>query len=495
MKNKISSLRLISLIVFLLIAGTAVLFMAITYYSAKQYHQATTQLLNREVAEHIAKFTSPYQKKGINKAIADSVFHNAMVLSPSIEVYFLDTNGRVMYYDAPDKDIVQWTVPLDPLNRYIASEGKKFITGIDPRDPDEEKIFSAAKVNASGRYQGYIYVILGSKEFRLASNILYNSHIGNLLLQAFMFVVISSIIITWLYLRRVEKRFHRMIGVLERFKKGDYNARFQKEKNSEFSVFTESFNNMAELLVRNIVHLKQSEEGRKQLIVNISHDLRTPLSIARGYAETLSIKKSENQNLPDKQDHYIDLVIQKITQVEHMVTQLFELSRIESGEIVPHKQPFIFSEIVFEVMNSLMLPASHKNITIECAECSDFSWIDADIKMMESVVQNIIINAISYTKEKNIICVSMKQIENELVFVVENPADPLPDDVLAWINAGSHGDGDSRPQKSMIGLSIVKRIIHLHHFDLLVTSVNGYNTFRIIMPLFRNIQENLTNPD
>ncbi len=487
MKNKITSLRLVLLLVFLMITGTAALFMAITYYSAQQYHQATTQLLNREVAEHIAKFTSPYERKGINKIIADSVFHNAMVLSPSIEVYFLDTTGRVIYFDAPEREILQRTVPLDPIRKYISEEGKIFITGRDPRDPDEEKIFSAAKVNVAGKDHGYIYVILGSKEFRVASHILYNSHIGNLLLKAFMFVIISSIIITWLYLRRVEKRFNRMIAVLERFKKGDYNARFQNEKSSEFSVFTESFNTMAELLVRNINNLKRSEEERKQLVVNISHDLRTPLSIARGYAETLSIQKKENQLQPGKQDEYTQLIVQKITQVEHMVTQLFELSRIESAEIIPHKQPFIFSEIVLEIINSLMLPASHKNITIECFECSDFSWINADIKLMESVVQNILINAISYSKEKSAVRVSMKQVKKKLVFVVENLGDTLPNDLLEWINAASDRDSDIRPQKSMIGLTIVKRIIHLHQFDLRVTSGKGHNTFQIEMPLFTNV--------
>lgn len=483
MKNKIISLRLISLIVFLLIMGTAILFMTITYFSAQQYHQATTQLLNREVAEHIAKFSSPYEKKGINKIIADSVFHHAMVLSPSIEVYFLDTTGRVIYYDAPEKEIIQRMIPLDPIKRYIQSAGKIFITGRDPRDPGEDKIFSAAKVHGSGREEGFIYVILGSKEFRLASHILYNSHIGNLLLKAFIFVIISSVIITSLYLRRVEKRFNRMIGVLERFKNGDYTARFTQEKNSEFSVFTESFNKMAALLVSNIHQLKRSEEERKQLVVNISHDLRTPLAIARGYAETLSIQKGDHQ-VSDKQEQYVQLIIQKITQVEHLVTQLFELSRIESAEIVPHYQPFIFSEIVLEIINSLMLPASHKSITIDSTRSSDHSWINADIKMMESVVQNIIINAISYTAENETIRVITERAEHELIFTVENPGEPLSDDVLAWLNAATVNDSELRPQKSIIGLTIVKRIVNLHRFSLHMASADGKNVIKISMPLF-----------
>ncbi|MDQ3681661.1 MAG: hypothetical protein M3352_01145, partial [Bacteroidota bacterium] len=90
--------RRITFLVFSLITVLGLLFILITYLATTHYHQASTQLLNREVAAHIAKFTSPFENDGINKQKADSVFHNAMVISPSAEVYFLDTTGKVMAY-------------------------------------------------------------------------------------------------------------------------------------------------------------------------------------------------------------------------------------------------------------------------------------------------------------------------------------------------------------------------------------------------------------
>ncbi len=159
MKEKqFSIFRRITIMVFSLITILGVLFIAITYLSTKHYHQASTQLLNKDVAAHIAQFTSPFDKNGINKQKADSVFKNAMVISPSVEVYFLDTAGTVVAFYAPEKDIRLWKVPLNNIQTYIVDSGKNYIKAPDPKDPGNPKIFSASEVVESGAKLGYIYV-------------------------------------------------------------------------------------------------------------------------------------------------------------------------------------------------------------------------------------------------------------------------------------------------------------------------------------------------
>ncbi len=98
--KKITIFRRIGILFFTLITVLCLLFMAISYFLTTNFHQASTQLLNKEVAAHIAKFTSPFEKNGINKSKADSVFKNTMVLSPGAEIYFLDTAGKVMAFYA-----------------------------------------------------------------------------------------------------------------------------------------------------------------------------------------------------------------------------------------------------------------------------------------------------------------------------------------------------------------------------------------------------------
>jgi hypothetical protein len=92
MKTKTFSLfSRILLLVFTLITVLSITFMFIAYWAVIHFYQASTQLLNKDVAAHIARFTSPFDQDGLNRQKADSVFYQAMVISPSVDVYFLDT--------------------------------------------------------------------------------------------------------------------------------------------------------------------------------------------------------------------------------------------------------------------------------------------------------------------------------------------------------------------------------------------------------------------
>jgi len=226
-EKRFNIFRRVTILVFSLITVLGLLFILITYLATTHYHQASTQLLNREVAAHIAKFTSPFENDGINKPKADSVFHDAMVISPSAEVYFLDTTGKVIAYHAEEEEIKLRNVRLANIKKYIESQGQIYIKAPDPKDPSDPKIFSAAEVFGKQKKLGYIYVILGSNRYESIMDLLFSSHISNLTIRSFIVIILLSIIISLLYLNRIKQSFNRIIGVLEKFEHGDYNARFK----------------------------------------------------------------------------------------------------------------------------------------------------------------------------------------------------------------------------------------------------------------------------
>ncbi|MGI8952664.1 MAG: HAMP domain-containing sensor histidine kinase [Chitinophagaceae bacterium] len=458
--------------------------MLITYLAATHFYQASTQLLNKDVAAHIAKFASPFDHNGLNKQKADSVFQNAMVISPSAEVYFLDTTGKVIDFHAPENEIKLWKLPLENVKKEIASRGKAYIKGPDPKDPSNEKIFSAAEVNGKHGKLGYIYVILGSSEYRNVTDMLFSSHISSLALEAFCFIIVLSIVVSIFYVARLQKRFNQIVNVLDRFQEGDFEARFQINKGDDMFPITQAFNKMADLLVYNINRLKKSEKERKNFIANISHDLRTPLAIAKGYSETLLIKKDNPEINSQKKEDYLQLISNKIQQVEKMVEQLFELSKLESATFEPQKEPFIFSEILQEAVNASALVASQKNIHIYCEGCQNNTWIFADIRMIERVIQNLLSNAISYSFKNGQVQIYLKRRNNELIFQIENTGDNLPQDLIEWINSGEDNYMLSeKPVKSAIGLAIVKKILHLHNYSFQVKSNAQENAFSFHMAI------------
>ncbi len=474
-KGKLSLFKRIIILIFLLITVLSLLFIVITYLTTKEFYQSATQLTDKDVAVHIARFASPFQDEGINKTVADSVFYNAMVLNPSIEVYFLDTTGKIMYYQSPDSTIKLWKIPLENIQKHIQSKGEDYIKGPDPKEPSQQKVFSAAEVINNGKKVGYIYVILGGNAYSTTSNILFGSHVISLAIIAFCVIIFISVVLTFWYINRLQRNFKKIIAILNEYMQGDFNVRFEVKKNDEFAPITESFNRMATLLSYNIDKLKQTEQERKNFIATISHDLRTPLSVAKGYTETALTKISRGDIDKPEIDAFIQMVHKKLQQIETMVHDLFELSRMESVHFTPNKEPFIFSEILNEMFAVYEKRAAEKNIQLDCTGCEDTSWINADIRMIERVLQNLLDNAVKYTPAGGSIHISLEKKSNLLTITFTNSGNALSDELINWINITAQRINDPviiKPANSGLGLLIVKKALELHDYSFHVISEN-----------------------
>jgi len=485
--RKLTIFRRFAAVIVSLITILGLLFITITYLATTNYHQASTQLLNKDIAKHLAAFTTAFTPSGINKKIADSVFKNAMVLNPSAEVYFLDNNGKVIYYHALDQEIKQWTIDLKPLKKYIAADGTQYTKAINPKHPEQQQIFSAAAIGSKQNPQGFIYVVLGSNKSENITELLWGSHILKLAIQTFIVIILLSFLVSFLYIQRMRKNFQQMISVLERFEGGDYSARFDRNVQNELEPVTAAFNKMADLLAKTISKLTKAEQDRKNFIATISHDLRTPMSIARGYTETLLLNREKGDISAEDQEYYSRLIYSKMLQIENMVRQLFELSRMEAVEFEPHIEPFVLSEIVQEAINGSQLVAAENNVDLQCTQCLYHVWVNADISMMERVVQNLVDNALKNTLPGGQIQAAISVERDWVIFSIDNTAPPLPQDLLQWINLNTEGDAllERRPQKSGLGLVIVQKILHLHH-TLLKASRQGHrNQFTFRLPVYR----------
>jgi len=472
----------IGIFVFLVINALGVLFVVVTYNATSDYFQASTQLLNKDVAANIARLSEPFSKKGIDHKKADSVFNSTMIISPNTEVYFLDTMGNVKYYYAPDSLIKERKVPVTRIEAYL-SDHLLLIKNTDPRDPGTPKIFSAAPVSFQNQKIGYIYVILAGMEYRSVADFVFKSQVGGWATKVFFIIILATVIFSLLYTSRLQKRFNHVIYILDQFKDGNVNVRFNIQQNDEFFPIADAFNRMVAMLDENFSRLKLLESERKNFLANISHDLRTPLAVARGYTETLMIAKAVDL---EERERHLEIIQNKIIQVEKLVLQLFELSKMESVDFTPHKEPFVFSEILHESIKGAELQARKKNITISCENCQDSSLIDADIGMMERVVQNLLENALKYTNENGTINIVLSRESGTLIVLLENSGELIKGELLDWINNNAADAGVRRPKQAGLGLALVKRILHLHGFEFIAdTTVWQYNRFIITINSYK----------
>jgi len=278
-----------------------------------------------------------------------------------------------------------------------------------------------------------------------------------------------------------------MIDVLEKFEAGDFTARFEIKNDDELAPVTHAFNKMADLLSYNINSLTKAEQERKDFIANVSHDLKTPLAIARGFTETLLIKKEGGDLSEQQRQEYVQLILVKIEQVETMVKQLFELSKIEAAEFKAHKEPFVLSEIAQETITTFQLMAQEKEVKLICAQCQYHVWINADIHMMERIVQNLVDNAVKSTTKGGKILAYLEVENKELIFRIDNTGDPLPEDLLNWINNLNGQDSLSmaRPAKLGLGLLIVQKMLYMHGTTLKASAKDSTtNIFSFRIPVY-----------
>ena len=360
----------LTLAFLLLVLLMSVCFIITTVYFTNKYVEETTQKLNASLAQELIeeKFQadSPFLEDGsVNKDLFGDLMHDMMAVNRSIEVYLVSRTGDILYsvvLDHSNPNEPAQRIDLDPVNEFIEHGGQQYILGDDPRNSGEQKIFSAASFNHDGR-EGYIYIVLTGKAWEEITSSLFASYFIRLSAGATALVMIFTIIIGGISIWFLTKNLREIIKAVRRFREGDTDIRIENPEKSDLSVLATTFNEMADTIVENMDEIKSVDRLRRELIANVSHDLRTPLSVLKGYAETLQIK-SDELNDSQKSD-YLEKIQKSSDKLSRLVMQLFEYSKLEAKQVTPEKEPFSIVDLSLDLIGNYSIIAKEKDIEIE----------------------------------------------------------------------------------------------------------------------------------
>lgn len=495
MINNTISLKLIRKIILsflLLIVLVGISYILMTFYLTSKYFEETSQKLNADLANHLIdeKFQneSPFlADDSINKALFGDIMHDMMAVNRSIEVYLLDLDGTVRYsvvLDHTDPKNPSTKVNTQPIKDFLSCGGNRYILGDDPRDTNKQKIFSAAPFSIEGN-EGFIYIILASQKFEEITASLAGSYFLRLGLGASIATIIFSAILGIVVIWTLTKNLRQIIFAVKRFKEGDLNSRIENAENADLSILSETYNEMADTIVTNIDELKSVESLRRELIANVSHDLRTPLAIMQGYIETLQIKsKSISENDRDKYLH----IIQKSTEkLSSLVSQLFEYSKLEAKQVEPKKEPFQISELANDVYNTYQKIAEQRNIQIKLKAAETLPLVFGDISLIERIIQNLMDNALKYSPENGEVIIEINATDNDVLISIHDngPGIPEAEQLHIFERFKRSNMTQESPSGTGIGLAIVKKIIELHESTINVISrPNQGTTFQFNLPTY-----------
>ena len=306
--------------IFLLIL---LIFTVITIYiavnSARNYSVEVNQKLNWNLAGNTINQIKPNFENGkLNREAIEDIVHSLMVINPSVEVYLLDTKGKILSYVAPEKVVKLKSVSLVPVKQFLNQKQHNIIYGDDPRNPTEKKTFSAAELKEDGNIIGYIYIVLASQEYVSAAQMVLGSYILGLSIRSVITILLVSAIVGLLAIWLITNKLNSIVTGIQQFQSGNLKARITVRNNNELDTIGLAFNDMANTLANNIQELKDTDEFRKELINNISHDLRTPVASIQGYAETLILKK-DSLGASD-QLKYLQIIYTSCDKLKKLVT-------------------------------------------------------------------------------------------------------------------------------------------------------------------------------
>jgi len=477
-----SKLAAVLTILFCLVG---LVFVVVTMFSTEMYQQEVIQRLNIKLAEHIVSEKLLIKENRVNREALEEIFHMMMVINPSIEIYLIDPNGKILAYSAPRDKVKRNYVDVAPVRELLGGKVQIPLLGDDPRDPSGKKIFTATRIPEHGRLEGYLYVILGGEAYDSVVQKLKASYIlqlsGWMIGASLLFALTAGLILFALLTGRL-KRLSKAVGeynVAEPLELTQLPITRSHGKGDEIDRLASTFKKMAEKIQDQMKELRESDNLRRELIANVSHDLRTPLSTLQGYVETLLLK--ESQLSEDEKRTYLETAVKHCERLGNLVSELLELAKLESGQIRLQYEPFNLSELVQDVILKFQLKAKEKGVQLIPSTQTDIAFVKGDIGLIERVFENLIENAIQYTPKDGSVEVRLLRDADRISVEIRDSGSGIPEEELSHIfqrfyRLDKTRKGDSG--HSGLGLAIAKKILELHQSMIKVRSrLNSGTTF------------------
>lgn len=540
----------LSLALLILTAAVGGGFFLIEQWSTGQYYEELTQRLNAPIAMYVTDQAALIKDGEVNKAEMARLAEQAMVINPTAEVYLLDKAGRILDHALPPDTVQLSAVDMEPVHALINASRTMPIRGSDPRNPADNKVFSAHPVLNDGQLEGYLYVILGGRKYEeLASNI-RGSYVGTVSLSAIVALVAAAFITGLLVFSLLTRRLTRLTAAVQTFSDSNFapessdaisqlqlgkgkswgadghnegnnnggKGRDKKQSNSrdEILQLSSAVQGMANKIAELFDGLKETDRLRRELISNVSHDLRTPLASMLGYVDTLLLKNDQLSSA--EREHYLEVVRNHTRRLETMIGDLFELSKLEADSVRPNMESFVLAELLQDVCQEFELEAERRDITINIeyergASSDSYSgnnsgnksdkavskagpsslMVYADIALVQRVLENLLRNALNFTTNGGSISLSLKARADKVAVSVVDTGRGIPADKLDTIFERFYTSGTSMPVESEadnnstgLGLAIVKRILDLHGCRITVSSVvDEGSCFEFDLPVAR----------
>lgn len=283
--------------------------------------------------------------------------------------------------------------------------------------------------------------------------------------------------------KRKMKQIEAMAQGVKEIEKGNLAYRIEKKGEDEIAALTENINNMAEELMINIEKERKLEKQKNELITNVSHDLRTPLTSIMGYLRLLRDSKYENK---EQHDEYMRIAFVKSEQLKNLIEDLFEYTKLTNENIVLEKQEVCMNELLDQLIEELVPQAEEHGLVFVKKFPEERAYAAIDSEKMVRVFENLLMNAIKYSQDDGEIKVFLQRQRRNIQITVANHSEEFTKEELENLFERFYKKDQSRSrvtEGSGLGLAIAKSIVELQGGEIRAEYEDGIVQFIVSLPI------------
>jgi len=470
--------KLVAVLVFFAIT-MALMFLVVTRHLDTMRSQELHQKLYRTLASQLVQDQLLPESENLDSLRIQQVFDRLRVINPRIDVYLLDDDGKIVASSVRTR-IIRNTVDLGPIRKFLDEKADLPIHGDDPTEAMRQRVFSAAPISITRQVDGYLYLIMRGLTSDSIAERVKSSHTLRESIWFIMWGLIFALIAGALVLRFMTRPLRQLTAVMDKFQQSGFAVQVAKTPpapqiaRDEVNQLTDTFNAMVDRMLAQMRELKSTDATRRELVANISHDLRTPLASLQGYLETLHVK-GDMLSAAEKRN-YLEIALRQSGQLSHLINELFELAKLDSDQATILPEPFMLEDLVQDVIQQFELEATRKGIELRADMPVELPLVAGDIGLIERVLRNLIDNSLRHTPAGGVIMVALTPGEQRVTVEVTDSGTGIDTNDLPHIFDRFYRADKSRgdcQRNAGLGLAIAKRILELHGAAISVSSKPG----------------------
>lgn len=446
-------------------------FLVVMRVSHETYHLEFDQTVNRDLAAQYVRAKLLVREPPLTAHNFANALKRITDINPDIELYVLDARGEILAASDTRAPLVRQRVSLEPIARFLDGTHDFPLLGDDPTDGRQRRVFSVAPLSIPDCPAAYLYIVLNRPdegprdEDRGAARLKTTYAIGE-----GMGVIVAAVVLaiagSLFFLRLLTRRLGVLQEDVERFR----DDRFMKlpaapappSEDDEIERLRLLFVHLAERIHGQMHELQKTDELRRELLANVSHDLRTPLTTLQVHLETLSLK----DELPaEERRALLAVTIAQCRRLVKLVEQLLELAKLDARQVSISPEPFQLAELVQDIVMKFQLTARRAGVTMSIERPDDLPLVASDIALIERVMDNLIENALHYAPSGGCVTVRLMPGSQSVRVEVHDTGAGIPHSDRARIFDRFYRGDKSRSSTSGhagLGLAIARSIVELH---------------------------------